>query len=181
MSTAEVARQLGIHYTTARNHVLAITEERQQTSQRLYTVDAVRTDRRVSRPPCLRASAVENSGGEQRHLARSTHRRSTDLVTGDGDVRAWRVDLWVVNGVRDHWATVGGFTAALPRFDCVDQAETRYRETLISYLENTRLQDAQYRLVVEGPGPPVDPPSVELEFRRSAPLPEIPPHRWGRL
>lgn len=30
ISTAEIARRLGIHYTTARNHVLAIAEERQQ-------------------------------------------------------------------------------------------------------------------------------------------------------
>ena len=71
--------------------------------------------------------------------------------------------------------------AELPRFDSVDQAETHYRKALTSYLEGTRLQDARYRLVVEGPGPAVEPPGAELEFRRSVPLSEIPPHRWGRF
>lgn len=98
------------------------------------------------------------------------------------DVRTWRVELWVVNGFSDHWATVGGFVAALPRFDTVEQARDRYREALVYYLEEeTRLQDARYRLMVEGPGCAVDPSSVEVEFQRSKPMAEIPPHRWGRL
>jgi hypothetical protein len=84
-----------------------------------------------------------------------------------------------VNGVRDHWAVVGGFTAALPTFESVEQAQERYRAALIHYLDGTRLQDARYRLTVEGPGPAVDPASVEIEYRRAVPLKPIPSHRWG--
>lgn len=79
-------------------------------------------------------------------------------------MRAWTVDRWVERDGR--WATVGGWFAALPKFDDPEQAEQRYRDALAYYLENgTRLQDGRYRVEV---APPADPPSVELEFRRNA-------------
>lgn len=103
------------------------------------------------------------------------------VAVGYEGQRAWRVDLWVVNGLDDHWANVGGFMAKLPEFDSVEHARERYRAVLVWWLDRTRLQDARYRLVVEGPGPAVDPPSVEIEYRRAVPLEPLPPHRWSRL